>query len=96
MLNKPRLKDSKKSRQSDIHSLGEFPKKLIYEISKWIVYHFAVGNADISGENWGDIFAKGVNGSHLSSPVGLADVVWMRERGQLRVFKIFTLINVIK
>lgn len=55
--------------------LGEFPKKLIYEISKWIVYHFAVGKADISGEDWGDIFAKGVSGNHLSSPVGLADVV---------------------
>jgi len=72
---KPRLRDSKKSRQSSIHSLGDFPKKLIYEISKWIVYHFAVGKADISGEDWGDIFAKGVNGNHLSSPIGLADVV---------------------
>jgi len=72
---KPRLRDSKKSRESDIHPLGEFPKALIYEISKWIVYHFAVGKADISGEDWGDIFAKGVKGVHLSSPIGLADVV---------------------
>jgi hypothetical protein len=72
---KPRLKDSKKSRESSIHPLGEFPKKLIYEISKWIVYHFAVGKSDIGGEDWGDIFAKGAEGSHLSSPLGLADVV---------------------
>ncbi|MFA6169903.1 MAG: hypothetical protein WCW67_00140 [Candidatus Margulisiibacteriota bacterium] len=72
---KPRLRDSKKSRQSSAHPLGEFPKIFIYEISKWIVYHFAVGKSDISGEDWGDIFAKGLNGIHLSSPVGLADVV---------------------
>lgn len=72
---KPRLRDSKKSRESDIHPLGEFPKSLIYEISKWIVYHFAIGKADISGEDWGDMFAKGVKGTHLSSPLGLADVV---------------------
>jgi hypothetical protein len=74
-MRKPRLRDSKKSRQSSVHPLGDFPKKLILEISKRIVYHFAVGKADISGEDWGDIFAKGVSGDHLSSPVGLADVV---------------------
>ena len=55
--------------------MGEFPKSLIYEISKWIVYHFAIGKSDISGEDWGDMFAKGANGNHLSSPLGLADVV---------------------
>lgn len=48
---------------------------MIYEISKWVVYNFAVGKSDISGEDWGDIFAKAVDGEHLSSPVGLADVV---------------------
>lgn len=72
---KPRLRDSKKSRDSSVYPLGEFPRKLIYEISKWIVYHFAVGKPDISGEDWGDIFAKGVDGNHLASPLGLADVV---------------------
>lgn len=74
-MRKPKLRDSKKSRQTNVHSLGEFPKTLIYEISKWIVYHFAVGKADISGEDWGDIFAKGSGWQHLSSPIGLADVV---------------------
>jgi len=40
-----------------------------------MVYYFAVGKSDISGEDWGDIFSKGIGGSHLSSPLGLADVV---------------------
>ena len=58
-----------------MHPLGNFPKELICEISKWIVYYFATGKGDISGEDWGNIFAKGVNGIHMSSPIGLADVV---------------------
>ena len=28
------------------------------------------------GEDWGDIFAKAINGGHMNSPVGLADVVY--------------------
>lgn len=44
-------------------------------MSRWLVYNFAIGKADISGEDWGDIFAKAIDGDHLSSPVGLADVV---------------------
>ena len=48
---------------------------MIYEISKWLVYNFAVGKANISGEDWGDIFAKSIDGVHMSSPVGLADVI---------------------
>lgn len=55
--------------------MGEFPNEVIYEISKWLVYSFAVGKSNISGEDWGDIFAKSIEGDHLASPVGLADVV---------------------
>ncbi|MCX6985153.1 MAG: hypothetical protein NT118_10455 [Lentisphaerae bacterium] len=72
---KPKLRDSKKSRYSSVHSLGDFSEAFILEISKWIVYNFAIGKADINGEDWGDIFSKGIKGEHLSSPVGLADVV---------------------
>lgn len=51
------------------------PKEVIVEISRWLVYSCAIGKSDISGEDWGDFFAKAVQGDHLSSPVGLADVV---------------------
>jgi hypothetical protein len=47
----------------------------VLDIGKWIVYSFAIGKADISGEDWGDIFAKSIDADHLSKPVGLADVV---------------------
>ena len=49
---------------------------MIYEIAKWMTYNFAVGKADINGEDWGDIFAKAIGGEHLGKPLGLADVVY--------------------
>jgi hypothetical protein len=41
-----------------------------------MTYYFAIGKSDIDGEDWGDIFAKAINGGHMNSPVGLADVVY--------------------
>ena len=71
----PKLRDGKKRKNTEIYPIGEFPKKVIYEVSRWLIYNFAVGKSNISGEDWGDIFAKSIDGDHLSSPVGLADVV---------------------
>ncbi len=58
-----------------MYPLGEFPNSVISGIGKWIIYQCALGKPKISGEDWGDIFAKSIDGDHLSSPVGLADVV---------------------
>ena len=33
-----------------------------------------MGRSDISGDDWGDTFAAAVNGIHLKSPLGLADI----------------------
>ena len=74
-MRRPRLKDGNKRTSQELYPLGEFPKKIILEISRWLIYNFAVGKSNISGEDWGDIFAKSIDGDHLSSPVGLADVV---------------------
>ena len=74
-MQRPRLRDGKHRTGTELYPLGEFPEKVIYTISKWLVYNFALGKSDISGEDWGDIFAKSIDGEHLSSPVGLADVI---------------------
>ena len=74
-MQKPKLRDSKYRIGTELYPLGEFPKEIVYGISKWLIYNFAVGKSNISGEDWGDIFAKAIDGNHLSSPVGLADVV---------------------
>lgn len=75
MQNRPKLRDGNSSRVYELYPLGDIPNNTICEIGKWIVYNFAVGKSDISGEDWGDIFAKSISGDHLSSPIGLADVV---------------------
>ena len=71
----PKLKDSKKKLTKDLYPLGELPEDTIVNIGKWIVYHYAIGKADITGEDWGDIFAKSIDANHLAKPLGLADVV---------------------
>jgi hypothetical protein len=35
-----------------------------------------MGKSDIDGEDWGDVFAKAINGGHMDKPIGLADVVY--------------------
>jgi hypothetical protein len=35
-----------------------------------------MGNSDIDGQDWGNIFANAINGGHLDSPLGLADVIF--------------------
>lgn len=40
------------------------------------MHRLAVGHADITGDDWGTIFAKSIGGEHRGSPLGLADVTW--------------------
>lgn len=71
----PKLRDKRKGKVNEPYPFGNIPDKVIKEIGKWMAYNFAVGKADIDGEDWGDIFAKSIDGEHLGSPIGLADVV---------------------
>ena len=71
----PKLRDSKKRIGTDPYPLGEIPQAVIRNIGKWVVYSFLIGKHDINGEDWGNIFANAIAGDHLSSPLGLADVV---------------------
>lgn len=73
MLGNPRLRDSHLLTRP--YPLGELPKKYLISICKSIAYYIALGEKDLSGEKWEDIFARGINGTNLSRPLGLADVV---------------------
>ena len=74
-MHRPKLKDNNKKKPYELYPLGDMPNSSICKIGQWIVYNFAVGKSDIDGEDWGDIFARAIDGDHLNSPVGLADVV---------------------
>lgn len=71
----PKVRDMKKMISHEIYAIGDIPKDVIKKIGKQIVYQLCVGMTDLSGNEWGNIFAKAVGGQHLQSPVGIADVV---------------------
>jgi hypothetical protein len=75
-MQRPKLRDNKGKKAYELYSLGQIPDDVIYSIGKWMTYYFAIGKSDIDGEDWGDIFAKAINGGHMNSPIGLADVVY--------------------
>ena len=75
-MQRPKLRDNQGKGPYELYPLGQVPDSVIVNIAKWMTYHFAVGKSDISGEDWGDIFAKSIEGEHLGKPVGLADVIY--------------------
>jgi hypothetical protein len=86
-MQQPKLRDNKQRKAYEPYHLGNIPNEIIFEIAKWMVYYFAVGKNDINGEDWGEIFAKAINGHHLNSPVGLADVVLDRMAWSVKSIK---------
>ena len=66
--NKPPLKER--------YPLGEFPSEVITSIGRQIIHRLAVGMADITGDDFGKIFAEAVDGQHAGKPEGVADVSW--------------------
>lgn len=73
---RPRLRDNQGREPFELYPLGGVPDNILVGIGKWITYRYTVGQADIDGEDWGDIFAKALGGEHLGAPLGLADVVY--------------------
>ena len=64
------------TRRSAPHPLGELPDSLAVEIGKRICHRLAVGTADITGDDFGGIFAASISGEHRNKPLGVADVTW--------------------
>ena len=75
MSNEPKLRGQSKRREGP-HPLGELPPSLAIQIGKRIVHRLAVGQADITGDDFGAIFAQSIGGEHRGKPLGVADVWW--------------------
>ena len=58
------------------HQLGQIPDEALVQIGKQIVHRLAVGLGDITGDDFGTIFAKAIGGVHRAQPIGIADVEW--------------------
>ncbi len=74
-MNTPRLR-GRANRRSGPYPLGEIPDAAMVEIGKQVVHRLAIGLGDITGDDFGTIFAKAIGGVHRSRPLGIADVIW--------------------
>lgn len=83
----PRLRDSSRLRTHELYPLSQIPNDIIQRISAYIVYLVASGRRDMSGNEWGDCFAYAIGGTHLSSPLGIADVIYNTQAWSCKTVK---------
>jgi len=69
----PRLRGSGR-RSRGPHPLGEIPDSVLESLGQQLIYRLAMGQKDVSGDNWGSMFAEAVEGRMLSGSIGIADV----------------------
>lgn len=72
---RPRLRGKAQARKSP-YPLSEFPDDTVIGIARLIVHRLAVGHANITGDDFGTIFADAISGTHLDKPEGVTDVIW--------------------
>lgn len=83
----PRLRDSKRLLTNEPYPINEIPEKVIKEIGKRLVYMLCIGRKDITGDDWGTIFAEAIHGTHLQSPIGIADVTFEKMAWSMKTVK---------
>ncbi|MBQ7166012.1 MAG: hypothetical protein IJR93_03560 [Treponema sp.] len=83
----PRLRDSNRLTTKELYPLNVFPENVITDIGGYFVYLLYVGRTDLTGSDWGDAFASAINGVHLDSPVGIADVVFNKNCWSMKTVK---------
>ena len=71
---RPRLRGSAQ-RRSGPYPLGQVPDDVLLSLGRQVVHRLAIGAKDISGSDFGDMFARAIDGNHRDSPLGVADVV---------------------
>lgn len=83
----------KRNRLQNSWPLGSLPRKVIVALGRQLVHRMAVGHSDITGDDFATIFADAVEGSHLSSPLGVADVVLDNNAWSVKTVKANTPFN---
>lgn len=72
-MKQPKLRDAHYL-ISELYPINHVPAEIINKLGADIVYMLYTGRHDLTGNDWGDIFAKAVEGCHFGSPVGIVDV----------------------
>lgn len=71
----PKLRGKSKAHRGP-YPFGQFPDDVIVGLGRQIVHRLAIGHADITGDDFGGIFAEAISGEHFGRPLGVTDVVW--------------------
>ena len=69
----PRLR-GRASRRNEPYPLGQIPDEVLFTIARQLVHRLAIGHGDITGDDFGTIFANAIGGEHRGRPLGIADV----------------------
>lgn len=64
------------SRRSGPYLLGQVTDDVLAAIGRQIVHRLAIGVADLTGDDYGTVFAEAIGGVHRARPLGVADVAW--------------------
>lgn len=83
----PKLRDSKRLLTHEPYPINEIPEKVIKLIGKKLIYMMCVGYKDLTGDDWGNVFAEAIGGEHLQSPIGIADVVYNKMAWSMKTVK---------
>lgn len=84
----PKLRDSKRLKTLEPYPINEIPQSVVKSIARKFIYMLCVGYKDFTGDDWGDVFADAINGEHLQSPIGIADVVYEKMAWSMKTVKI--------
>lgn len=84
----PKLRDSNRLLTRELYPINEIPNHVIKLIGRKLVYMLCVGHKDLTGDDWGNVFAETIQGEHLQSPVGIADVVYEKMAWSMKTVKI--------
>lgn len=83
----PRLRDSKRLLTLEPYPINEIPQEIIKKVGKRLVYMLCVGRKDLTGDDWGNVFADAIGGTHLQSPIGIADVTFEKMAWSMKTVK---------
>ena len=70
---KIKIKDAIQT-QRGVCLVGDIPNAVVQSIAKQIFARKAIGVKDIAGDDFAEMFAKAVKGTHHRQPIGLVDI----------------------
>lgn len=86
-MRRPKLRDLSRLKTNELFPINDIPKDVIVKIGGYLIYLLYIGRTDISGDDWSDAFAYAIGGENLSSPIGIADVVFQKMAWSMKTVK---------